>query len=69
MTRKGREQSRGPVVPYRPAIPEPYVRKTLLGAPTYNTLLASRVADINQRILRGDEKRLRSQEARSKESL
>eukprot|EP00966_Prymnesium_polylepis_P074265 1723650-Prymnesium_polylepis.1 len=35
MTRKGREQSRGPLVPFRHAIPEPYMRKTPLGAPTY----------------------------------
>eukprot|EP00966_Prymnesium_polylepis_P200778 4652308-Prymnesium_polylepis.1 len=35
MTRKGREQSRGPLVPFRHAKPEPYVRKSPLGAPTY----------------------------------
>jgi hypothetical protein len=39
MTRKGREQSRGlwSLSAPAPAIPEPYVRKTPLGAPTYET--------------------------------
>eukprot|EP00966_Prymnesium_polylepis_P017393 401175-Prymnesium_polylepis.1 len=35
MTRKGRAQSRGPLVPFRPAKPEPYVRKSPPRAPTY----------------------------------